>query len=121
MINQIQSQLEIVSIHEVKKNYRQIKKEYFSEFELEEIGTKHLQTLAGFYATKMALKKIINQQKRKHQISEKQIILLHNSAGAPYIKEIESLNRQDIDKFFISISHTSENVYGFASIGESAK
>ena len=61
MNNQIQSQLEIVSLQEVKKSSQHIKARYFSEFELKEISSKHLQTLAGFYATKKALKKIINQ------------------------------------------------------------
>lgn len=121
MNNQIQSQLEIISIKMVIENSRYIKDSYFSDFELKDIDNKHPQTLAGFYAVKIALKKIINKAYPKHRINEKQIILMHRTNGAPCIKEIKFLQDKDIGKFFISISHTSENAYGFASLKESIK
>lgn len=121
MKNQIQSQLEVVTINEVKENLQQIKNACFSESELKELDTGHIQTLAGFYVTKIALKKIINQQYPNHNITEKQIILTHNPNGAPSISEIISFHDDDLKKFHISISHTSENAYGFAAIMDTMK
>ncbi len=119
MNNLIQSQIEVVAIKEFKKNLQNIKTKYFSESELQALRYKHPQTLAGFYAAKMALKKLINQKISKNHITENQIILMHNSNGAPCIKEIASLRKMDLEKISISISHTTENAYGFASIQES--
>jgi phosphopantetheinyl transferase (holo-ACP synthase) len=102
MKNIIQSQLEIVRISEIKKNMRKTIDKYFTEVELNEFGNKHIKTLAGFYAD--------------CNISEKEIILTNNSEGAPFINEIISFNNEDLQKFFISISHTSEYAYGFAAI-----
>ena len=116
MKNIIQSQLEIVIISEIKKNMQKTINNYFTEVELDAFGNKHLQTLAGFYAVKKALKNLINQKYPDCNISEKEIILTHNSEGVPYINEIISFNNEEMQKFFISISHTSENAYGFAAI-----
>lgn len=118
MSNLIQSQIEVVAIKEFKRNLQNIKTKYFTESELLALSSKHLQTLAGFYAAKMALKKLINQKNTQIHLTENQIILMHNSNGAPCIKEIASLQKMDLEKIFISISHTAENAYGFASIQE---
>ncbi len=116
MKNVIQSQLEIVTISEIKKNMHKIIDQYFTKAELDEFSDKHLQTLAGFYAVKIALKNLVNQKYPDSNISEKEIILTHKSDGAPFIYEITSFSDKDLKKFFISISHTAENAYGFASI-----
>ena len=116
MKNIIQSQLEIVRISEIKKNMRKTIDKYFTEVELNEVGNKHIKTLAGFYAVKKALKNLISQKYPDCNISEKEIILTNNSEGAPFINEIISFNNEDLQKFFISISHTSEYAYGFAAI-----
>lgn len=116
MKNIIQSQLEIVTISEIKKDMQKTIDKYFTKAELDEFGNKYLQTLAGFYAVKKALKNLINQKYPDCNISEKEIILTHNSEGMPFINEIISFNNEGLQKFFISISHTSENAYGFAAI-----
>ena len=118
MNNQIESWLEVVSVNEVKENKQSIITKYFTETELKEINANRPQTLAGFYAVKIALKKIINQKYPGSNITENNIILMHNSNGAPYIKDILSLQKEDLKKFCISISHTSENAYGFVAFGD---
>lgn len=118
MNNHIQSQIEVVTIKEVEENLQHIKREYFSESELQSISSKHPQTLAGFYVTKIALKKLISKMNPNFTVSENQIILEHNSNGQPYVKKIASLPVKDLEKYFISIAHTSENAYGLATIQE---
>ena len=121
MKNQIKSHVEVVEINKVEQNLDQIRKDCFTEPELSELSNKHIQTLAGFYAVKVALKKLLDQLYPDQMISEKQIIITHNLDGAPYINEIISFMNDDIKKLQISISHTSENAYGFAAIIETMK
>lgn len=121
MKNIIQSQLETVTISEIKKNKHKIADQYFTEAELDEFTDKHVQTLAGLYAVKIALKNLVNQKYPDCNISEKEIILTHNSDGAPSINEIISFDDEDLKKFFISISHNSERAYGFAAIADLVK
>lgn len=118
MKTHIRSQIEIVAINEVEHKLNQIKNECFTKSELVELNHKHIQTMAGYYAIKIALKNLIDQLYPLNNISEKQIILSHNPNGAPCIDEIISLSNDATYKFQISISHTSENAYGFVAIME---
>jgi len=80
-----------------------------------------MQSPDGFYAAKLAFTKTIDQQCSDKNISGKQVILTHNSNGAPYIREFISLDNDALRKFSISISHTSEIPDGFAVITDVIK
>jgi phosphopantetheinyl transferase (holo-ACP synthase) len=116
MKNIIQSRVETVSINDVRKNAGFIKTRYFAKTELQELQNEHLQTLAGFYAVKCALKKLINDIYPEFQIEERQIIITHNKTGAPRVKTIKPMQKADTERIYISITHTSDNAYGFAAI-----
>ena len=74
MKNQIHSKIEIVAIDEVECNLDQIKNNCFTKSELFELENKHIQTLAGLYVLKIALKKLINEQNTNQTISELSLI-----------------------------------------------
>jgi len=116
--NQIISKLEIVSILDYKNKLQKLFPKCFDTSEIEELNNKSIQTILGFFALKTAVKKILNEINPKINIIDKNIIISHNALGAPILKKINSSKVIYLsDKIHISLSHTKNNVYGLAVLG----
>lgn len=108
----INSAISVISIDEIRALTTQEKIITFTAEELEEINHKHIQTTAGFLAVKKSLIELF--RKRGIQSDACNYTLSHSAEGRPILKNCP--DGVCIDQIAISISHTSANAYGLASI-----
>jgi phosphopantetheinyl transferase (holo-ACP synthase) len=108
--------LETISLSEFK-NIQAVFDRSFTTRELNYLEDKTIQSKAGFFLLKKAVKKCLcSVLREKTEILERDIVLGNRKNGEPCIKKLPASLEGIRDRIKLSISHTRKNVYAVAAI-----
>jgi len=111
----VRSRLETLAVAGLEAERRQIEERFFSPREIGDLGTRRVQSLAGFLTLKLALAALWIDAGCAAAAGPGDFELSHHVSGAPrLVAAPEGVVLSDV---FVSISHTRQWAYGLAAVG----
>jgi phosphopantetheinyl transferase (holo-ACP synthase) len=110
----VRSRLETLAVAAVEAERRQIEERFFSPAEIGDLGSRRVQSLAGFLTLKRALAALGVDADCATAAGPGDFELSQHANGAPRLVAVrEGIALADV---FVSISHTRQWAYGLAAI-----
>jgi phosphopantetheinyl transferase (holo-ACP synthase) len=109
------SHLESLQVATVEAGRRRIEEEHFSPREIADLGSRRVQSLAGFLALKRALVRLWAAAGASAAAEPRDFELGHHTSGAPRV--VAAPQGVELADVFVSIAHTRKWAYGLAATG----